>query len=283
MPPLSGLRRNFGRVNPTLTGGANAMPPLSGLSARSSLALLTSKPRPQSPGPRPPFPATMLRSVQEPLLDKRNLGEMLLAANLIDEVQMHVALAEQQRTGKKFGSTLVELKFIDENVLAAFLSKQIDIPCISLFHIDIPKKLLRRISGQTARDCRAIPIRMEGTRIEVAMVDPTDLDTLTALETELGTIVIPLIAPQSSIEKMIERFYPKEFDADDTQASRGTGEQKFNDPNFRDLIEELDSDDMGSRLDLIEDNLQQIWTLLEKILRIVENQEHRSSSVHGPK
>ena len=78
-------------------------------------------------------------------MHKQTLGDMLLAANLIDEVQMQIALAEQKRTGRRFGSTLVDLKFIDENVLAAFLSKQIDIPCISLLHIDIPKKVLRKM------------------------------------------------------------------------------------------------------------------------------------------
>jgi hypothetical protein len=77
---------------------------------------------------------------------KQTLGQMLVAANLIDEVQMQIALAEQRHTGKRFGSTLVDLKFIDENVLAAFLSKQIDVPCISLLHIDIPKKVLRRMT-----------------------------------------------------------------------------------------------------------------------------------------
>lgn len=40
---------------------------------------------------------------------RQNLGEMLMAANLIDEVQMEIALAEQRQTGKRFGSTLVEL------------------------------------------------------------------------------------------------------------------------------------------------------------------------------
>ena len=85
---------------------------------------------------------------------------MLLAANLIDEVQMQIAVAEQRQSGRKFGSTLVDLKFIDENVLAAFLSRQIDVPCISLLHIDIPRKVMRKISGRVARDCEAIPIRV---------------------------------------------------------------------------------------------------------------------------
>src|SRR5258706_13438934 len=91
---------------------------------------------------------------------KQTLGKMLVAANLIDEVQMQIALAEQRQTGKRFGSTLVDLKFIDENVLAAFLSKQIDVPCISLLHIDIPKKVLRKMTRNTALECQSIPVRV---------------------------------------------------------------------------------------------------------------------------
>jgi len=114
--------------------------------------------------------------------EKENLGYMLLAANLIDEVQMKIALEEQKRTGRKFGSTLVDLKFIDENVLAAFLSKQIDIPCISLLNIDVPKKVLRRLPAYAAHVCQAIPIRFEGEDLVVAMADPPDTAVIDKLE-----------------------------------------------------------------------------------------------------
>lgn len=204
-------------------------------------------------------------------LQRRNLGEMLLAANLIDEVQMEIALAEQVVTGKKFGSTLVDLKFIDENVLAAFLSRQIDLPCISLLHIDIPKKVLRRISPRVARECQAIPVRIEENRIEVAMVDPTDIDLITTLEKAAGMSVSPLIAPQSSIEKMIRRFYPLGPEEDHMVAPAPISIAA--DPMFIDLIEELENGDFDGRLMRIETNLGEIWTLLERILRKLESQD----------
>ncbi len=140
---------------------------------------------------------------------RQTLGQMLVAANLIDEVQMKIALAEQASTGHRFGSTLVDLKFIDENVLAAFLSKQIDIPCISLLNIDIPRKVARRISPSIARECHAVPVRVHDDQLEVAMVDPTDISQLNRLEQASGMTVIPLIAPESSIGKVIERIYPR--------------------------------------------------------------------------
>lgn len=204
---------------------------------------------------------------------KQTLGDMLLAANLIDEVQMQIALAEQKRTGRRFGSTLVDLKFIDENVLAAFLSKQIDIPCISLLNIDIPKKVVRKLTRNVALECRCIPVRIdESGRLDVAMVDPTDLDLISKLEAATGMTVSPLIAPESSINAMIDRFYPDEVADDDTvSVRRASGARDMAaDPIFWDLIEELDSADIDQRLTRIEQSLDRIWTLLERVLREVE-------------
>lgn len=206
-------------------------------------------------------------------MHRKNLGEMLIAANLIDEVQMQVALAEQKRTGKRFGSTLVDLKFIDENVLAAFLSKQIDIPCISLLHIDVPRKILRKLNRNVASTWKAVPVRMEDDRLEVAMVDPTDLDALAALEEAAGMTIVPLIAPESSIGTMIERCYPAAIDADDTMAGRPRAPRNMpNDPVFWDLVSELESGDLDDRFNRIEQRLDQLWVLLEKILRTLERE-----------
>jgi hypothetical protein len=210
---------------------------------------------------------------------RQNLGEMLLAANLIDEVQMQIALAEQKQTGRRFGSTLVDLKFIDENVLAAFLSKQIDIPCISLLHVDIPKKVLRKLPRATVLDCKAIPVRVEGDRLEVAMTDPTDIEVLDKVEKASGMTVTPLIAPQSSIATMIERCYPEERDVDDTLSGRQRPLRNLaNDPVFWDIVAEMETGDLDDRLTRIETKLEQVWVLLEKILRTVEAREgvHRS-------
>lgn len=207
-------------------------------------------------------------------MHRQNLGDMLIAANLIDEVQMQIALAEQKQTGKRFGSTLVELKFIDENVLAAFLSKQIDVPCISLLHVDIPKKVLRKLTRAVALECKAVPVRVDGDRLEVAMVDPTDIDVLIRIEKAVGMTVSPLIAPESSITTMIERCYPEEKDFDDTLSGKQRQPRNIaNDAIFWDIVAEMESGDLDDRLTRVEQKLEQVWVLLEKILRAVEARE----------
>ena len=211
-------------------------------------------------------------------MHRQNLGEMLIAANLIDEVQMQIALAEQAQSGRRFGSTLVDLKFIDENVLAAFLSKQIDVPCISLLHVDIPKKILRKLPRAVALDCKAIPVRMDGQHLEVAMVDPTDLDVLDKLEKATGMTVSPLIAPESSIATMLPRCYPEEFTGESTLAGRQREKRNMpNDPIFWDIVAEMETGDLDERLTRLEQKVDQVWVLLEKILRTLEREgAHRN-------
>lgn len=204
-------------------------------------------------------------------MHRQNLGDMLLAANLIDEVQMQIALAAQKQSGKRFGSTLVDLNFIDENVLAAFLSKQIDVPCISLLHVEIPKKVLRRLMRSTAIECKAVPVRMDGERLEIAMVDPTDIEVLDRLETATGMTVVPLIAPESSIRTMIERCYPEDPYGEDTLSARPRP-QRTNDPIFWDIVEEIESGDLDERIKRIEQKLDDVWVLLEKVLRTLERE-----------
>jgi len=192
---------------------------------------------------------------------------------------MQIALAEQKQTGQRFGSTLVELKFIDENVLAAFLSKQIDVPCISLLHVDIPKKVLRRLTRALALECKAVPVRVDRERLEIAMVDPTDVDVIIRLEKAVEMPVTPLIAPQSSIRTMIDRCYPEELDHDETLRGRQRQPRNIpNDPVFWDIVAEMESGDLDERLTRIEQKMEQVWVLLEKILRTVESREgvHRS-------
>ena len=95
---------------------------------------------------------------------------------------MKIALEEQKRLGTKFGSTLIALHFVDENVLTAFLSKQLDMPCVSLHNIEITSKVLAKMPREMALRLEVLPIKLEGNRLFVAMSDPMDMDAVEEIE-----------------------------------------------------------------------------------------------------
>jgi len=188
---------------------------------------------------------------------KKNLGLMLLEANLIDEVQMKIALEVQKKTGKRFGSTLVDLKFIDENVLAAFLSKQIDIPCISLLNIAIPQEVIEKVPYEIAKKTNSMPIKIESNFLFVAMVDPTDLNSINEIENVAKMPVVPLIAPQSSIEKVIKKYYEKE-NLEETKPSL---------KELRSILEEVEA---GSPVSSLDEKIEKIGKKLDQAIEMLK-------------
>ena len=196
-------------------------------------------------------------------MNRPKLGDLLVEANLIDEVQMHVALQEQKRRGTKFGSTLLALNFVDENVLSAFLSKQLDIPCVSLTNIEITPKVLSKISREMALKHHAIPVRVEQEKLYVAMSDPMDMDAANELEEATGMVIVPMVAPQTSLEHVIKRYYPEEGRVREEKAESAAS-------LFPELIREINDLDLFGRyftqiydrLERIEDRLSSIESLL---------------------
>lgn len=193
------------------------------------------------------------------------LGDLLLEANLIDEVQLQIALEEQKQRGTRFGSTLIALHFIDENVLTAFLSRQLNMPCVSFANLEIPPSVLAKIPRGLAFRHHALPVKADGNRLFVALADPMDLDTLEALEKVSGMSVVPMVAPQSSLEEALHRFYPEP--AQGGAAVSGTEPVLF--PELIREIEEMEVfgrqfQEIRDRLDRIEASLAEIRALLAR-------------------
>ncbi|MBI4703994.1 MAG: hypothetical protein HY744_23040 [Deltaproteobacteria bacterium] len=190
---------------------------------------------------------------------RERLGELLVKANLIDGIQLRVALTAQKDSGERLGTTLVALGFIDEGVLAAFLSKQADLPCINVGNVQIPREVLRLVPERLALEKSVVPVRRAGDVLYVAMADPFDTDSIRAVEQALpaGLSVTPMIAPEISLRKCLQRHYQREAPA----APDSTDE-------LRAVAEELESDSisaLGDKVDRLAAKVDRLATLVEEL------------------
>ena len=92
----------------------------------------------RSPGPTPEW--RMAR-----------LGDRLIAEGLVTPEQLAKALAAQKGTHDKLGSTLVRLGILAEERLLDFLSRQHNVPAITLSQLDIIDPDVLRLDSRTAR------------------------------------------------------------------------------------------------------------------------------------
>lgn len=144
------------------------------------------------------------------MAEKKKLGEMLIEAGIIDELQLDSALGHQRNWGGRLGSILIELGFVSETDLAKFIEKQLKVPCVEIISLDIPKNVLESLRVEIAKKYTVFPINLEGNIITLAMTDPTDLRVIDELQFITGKRIKPALALESEIKKAIKKYYEGE-------------------------------------------------------------------------
>jgi hypothetical protein len=141
------------------------------------------------------------------------LGELLIKEGIITQDQLDEALKCHVIFGVKLGSSLIELGFIDEDVLLNLLSRKLGVPPVNHAELnEVPSAVIKRLSPAVAEKYRVIPIKLENKCLHVAMSDPTDFKAQDELAFITGNIIVPNIAPDIQILYTLEKYYGVKLD-----------------------------------------------------------------------
>ena len=150
-----------------------------------------------------PTPIAGSRNLTEP---SERLGELLLRKDRVSHTQLNEALLQQSASGKRIGALLVELGALDEVDLAHALAEQFDIEYIDLGRVTPAPEAVSLLSETVARAEVAIPIRMDGDHLQIAVADVTD-DIVRRLSAAAGAAVSIAVAPEADIRRAIDTSY----------------------------------------------------------------------------
>ena len=137
------------------------------------------------------------------------IGDLLVKAGVITDLQLHAALAEQQQWGGKLGDILVRMEFLTEEILVRALSKQTGILRADLTG-DPDRPSLALIPAEVAEEFGLVPIGLKDERrtIVVAMSDPLNIGVTDHLRSLTGAKKIDSqLAGASAIRNAISRWY----------------------------------------------------------------------------
>jgi len=137
------------------------------------------------------------------------IGDLLVKAGVITDLQLRAALAEQGQWGGKLGDILVRMEFLTEEVLVRALSKQTGIPRADLAG-DADRGALALIPPDVAEEFGLVPmgLKEEGRVLVVAMSDPLNLGVTDHLRQLIGAKKIEAqLAGASAIRNAISRWY----------------------------------------------------------------------------
>ncbi len=141
------------------------------------------------------------------MVPKLRLGELLIREGKLTDDQLQQALARQKQTGRRLGAVLQDLGFVTDEGIARLLATQLKMPYFEPRLDQVDTAVARRLSELQVRKLRALPVGTRGNAVRVAVVDPTDWQSVDELPRLLkGEIDIEVIN-ESGLHALIDRIY----------------------------------------------------------------------------
>jgi hypothetical protein len=139
------------------------------------------------------------------------LGTMLLRNAAIGLTQLEAALRNQVLYGGRLGTNLVELGYIDLELLSAYLAELSGLPIATPTLLDqADAALIEQLGADDAHRLRAIPLGYlgEGTgSVAVALVEPGDAWVVEQAAAKLGAQVTPYVVPELRALYYLEKLF----------------------------------------------------------------------------
>ncbi len=141
------------------------------------------------------------------------LGDMLIKAGLITQVNFEDALKNRVLYGGKIGTSLIELGYLDEEALAQFLSKQLAVPYVRPEQLmSIAASVIGLIPKEMAQKYKVIPIALEKKGLTLVMADPADLQAVDEIAFATGYNIKPVVTPEVRLVMALWQYYQIEID-----------------------------------------------------------------------
>jgi general secretion pathway protein E len=138
---------------------------------------------------------------------QKNLGRMLVEAQIINEEQLKRVLELQGRSGDRFDRILLQQRLISPQQLAFFTSLQLGIPFVNLKKEGVKGDAVKLIPESTARKYGVIPVDTTDGSVIVAMENPGDIEAVEDLAAIAMKRIEPVISTSQDIQETIDLNY----------------------------------------------------------------------------
>ena len=143
------------------------------------------------------------------------LGEILVDLGYITQTDVEEALNRQRSGGGRLEDTLVQSGKISPEMLAKSLAMQLGYEYIDVHAIKVDPYAVTLVPEGTARRYNAMPVRLEGNILVVAMKDPRHVFALDDIRLITGKEIQPAVATEDALTQLINRYYKGGDDMDE--------------------------------------------------------------------
>ena len=140
----------------------------------------------------------------------RRLGEILVERGQLEAEELEKALAVQSVRPDKVGKILSDLGYVATRDVLAALSEQLEIPIVAAAEFPAVSPAIEGLSARFMRQFRFLPLAVEDSTVTLAMADPLDFETISAVRLYTKLNVRALLAPETDVLAALEKYFPGE-------------------------------------------------------------------------
>ncbi|MFO0584243.1 MAG: hypothetical protein U0229_18365 [Anaeromyxobacter sp.] len=137
----------------------------------------------------------------------RKLGEILVARGASTPAHVHEALQNQVIFGGRLGTNLLELEAVTEAALAEALHDRWGVPAVQGDDLEPDPDALALMTPDVADRWDAIPFAVEGRKLVLVAVAPSDFGMLDEVAFATDRNVVTMVAPEARVWALLKRHY----------------------------------------------------------------------------
>lgn len=137
----------------------------------------------------------------------RDFTDLLLRRGVVSLDQLSEATNLARDTDISIGDALIQLGYAEADAVYRALAEFHKLNYVDLTAVRIPDEVIQLVPESVARENSIIPYKDEDDALHVLLSDPFDLETIEKLRFILNRKVETALAPRSSIQEAINRYY----------------------------------------------------------------------------
>jgi type IV pilus assembly protein PilB len=161
------------------------------------------------------------------------IGELLVRAGLIDSSALAQAREVQQKDGISLAKALETLRLADGGAVSAAIAESLHLELLCGDLPEILPEVVALLPGDFCRKRLVVPLSVQGNSLRLALANPMDYSTTQDVEFRAGKPVVAVVAAESSIQSLLDKFYPLDLTAEALKAATLHGEvEELEDSEF---------------------------------------------------
>ncbi len=139
-------------------------------------------------------------------IEPNQLKAFLADAQIIKEREFDLLLKEAKKSGKKVEDLLISKGYLKPDELTRLKAYILGIPFVNLEKTIVDPEVLKIIPEPVARAHNIVAFRKKGKNLEVAMLDPEDLQTIEFIKKKANLKILPRLTTQESIKNVLRQY-----------------------------------------------------------------------------